>query len=224
MRLIFLTGFGEDAFIFDRLHPLLPGDKEFLSLWKLLPDQAMPELNALRFAEDLVRRCHIKPQDVVIGHSTGGWVALLIKQLVQCSVVQISSWTDVRKVVAPVSNRRLLYFLAQTPLIFNHAVLRWLLKTAYRNKPSAPVFQRVFTRLIEGNRQNRTNQLRLIFNPVPKPITTKPDLVIHARKDPIVRFPDGQVQEVPGDHFSLYTFPAEVAKPIHKFLKTLTSR
>ena len=224
MRLIFLTGFGEEAFIFDRLHPLLPGEKEFLSLWELLPDKKMPGLNALDFAEDLVRRYQITPQDVVIGHSTGGWVALLIKQLVQCPVVQISSWTDVRNVIVPVSNRRLLYFLAQTALIFNPATLRWLLKSTYRNKPSAPVFQRIFTRLIEGNRHNRTNQLRLIFNPVPNPITTKPDLVIHARKDPIVRFPEGPVQEVPGDHFSLYTFPIDVAQPINKFLKTRTTR
>jgi acetyl esterase/lipase len=221
MRLIFIPGFGEDEVIFDNLHPLLSGEKEFLSLWKLCPDQKMPELNVTLLAKDIVHRYNISQHDVVIGHSAGGWVALYIKQLVQCAIVQISSWTDVRKVVKPISNRHLLYRLAKTQLLFNHTVLQWLLKTKYRHQPSAEIFRRIFIRLIEGNRDNRVNQLRLIFNPVKEGIIVNPDLRIHARKDPIVRFPDGPAHEVPGDHFSLYTYPERVAQPIHELLKTL---
>jgi pimeloyl-ACP methyl ester carboxylesterase len=223
MRLFFITGFGEDENIFDHLHPLLPGEKEFISLWKVLPNKKVPALNVTLVAKDLVSRYGITSQDVVIGHSAGGWIALHIKQFVQCPIVQIASWTDGRKVVKPLPvNHRLLYFLANTPLFFNNAALRWQLKTNYQNNPSADIFRRIFIRLKEGNKENRVNQLRVIFNPVAEPISAQPDLRIHARKDPVVRFPDETTAEVPGDHFSLYTHPEAVATPIQQFLKPIS--
>lgn len=220
MRLIFIPGFGEDEFIFDHLHPLLPGEnKLFLNLWKDLPDSRHTELNAAFFANELIQQYGITTKDVVIGHSLGGWIAFFIKQQVHCPIVQIASWTDRSKVVTPIPNRHLIFFFARTGLYFNSLVLRRTLKKFYQNKPSAVVFEKVFTRLIKGNKANVVNQLRLIYNPVKEPVTATPDLRIHARKDPIVRFPDGPVHEVPGDHFTLYTYPETVAKPINQFLQ-----
>lgn len=221
MRLLFIPGFGEDESIFDKLYPLLQGEKVLLSLWKELPNQSSRQLNVAGFAKELMQQYGITQKDVVIGHSTGGWVALFIKQFLNCPLVQISSWTDPKKVVSPVANRHLVYFLAKTGFFFNKPVQQWLLQHNYRGKPSAPVFRNIFTNLITGNKENVVNQLRLILAPVQERITVHPDVVIHAKADTIVRFPDGTVNEVPGDHFALYTHPDLVAKPINQFLTSL---
>jgi hypothetical protein len=73
--------------------------------------------------------------------------------------------------------------------------------------------------MTQGNKRNVVNQLRLILNPVAEPATALPDVVIHAKADQVVGFPDGSVCEVPGDHFCLYTHPEAVAEPITAFLK-----
>lgn len=214
MRIIFIPGFGEDEFIFDNIQDRLPGEKLFLNLWRLLPNAPDRNLNAMNFAKLLVERYNITPADVVIGHSTGGWVALHIKNIVGCPVVQISSWTDKRKVIVPTSNRHLIYFAAKTGLYLNRFVMRQSIKKFYHGKPSKEIFEKIFIRVITGNRANAVNQLRLIFNPYPKELSALPDLRIHAKKDSIVRFPDENVNEVGGDHFSLYTYPEQVYPPI----------
>lgn len=216
MRLIFIPGFGEDPFIFDRIQAELPGDKLFLSLWDLLPDRPVRALNVSTFAQELVERYHITRTDLLIGHSTGGWVALHVKQLVGCPIIQLASWTDGRKVVAPIPNRHLVYFAAGSGMYLNRSVMQYLVKNYYHDKPSLPVFERVFGRLISGSRACAVNQLRLIFNPPTAPVSVTPDLRIHARADRIIRFPDGPVYEVPGDHFSLYTYPDEVLAGIRQ--------
>ncbi len=224
MRLFFISGFGEDEFIFDQIVPHIPGEKVFLNPWLLVGNQHRPDLTALSYARELTGRFGITRRDVVIGHSTGGWVALHIKHLVGCSIIQIASWTDPRKVIAPVSNPRLIYWFVGKGLYFTPFTLRLLVWLGYRNKPSCQVFSAVFRRLVEGNRANVVNQLRLIFNPVGERVTAEPDLRIHARADTIIRYPDGSVVEVPGDHFSLYTHPEKVYQPIVAFLRELASR
>lgn len=219
MRLLFIAGFGEEDFIFDHLHPLLPGKKLFLNFWNLLPDTDRPHWNVALFVEDLIRQFQITAHDVVIGHSTGGWVAMFIKQQVGCRVVQLASWTDLRKLALPPISRRLLFWLVRRGLYFHPVVLRWVLKRHYQGKPSASVFKKVFTRLMRGNKENIVNQLRLIWNEPSVRLTATPDLRIHARGDILVRFPDEQVQEVLGDHFSLYTYPSAVAAPILSLLE-----
>lgn len=221
MRTLLIPGFGEDEFIFDNIQSHLPEDKRILSLWRLLPNYPVLGLNVSVFAHELVDRFQITEQDLLIGHSTGGWVALHIKQLVNCPVIQIASWTDGRKVVAPVANRQLIYLAARSGLYLNQYVLGYLLKSYYHNKPSRDVFTRVFQRLISGNRANAINQLRLIFNSYPTPVTVEPNLRIHAKADRVILFPDGIVQEVPGDHFSVYTYPKEVVTAISQYVETL---
>ena len=97
MRLILIPGFGEDETIFDKIQDKLPGEKLFLSLWHLLPNKSVKSLNAAVFAKELIERYQINKTDLIIGHSTGGWIALHIKNLVGCRIVQIASWTDRNK-------------------------------------------------------------------------------------------------------------------------------
>lgn len=222
MRLIFIPGFGEETSIFDQLHPHLPGEKVFVNNWKLLPDKTMQGLNVLQYARELVEQFNIKKEDVVIGHSMGGWIAWHIKHLVNCTVVQISSWTDPAKVVTPTRNLPLIFWSTRKRIVLNRFVKELITWKNYRGKPSKGVYKAVFENMIQGNKENVNNQFRLIFNPVRVKPTVRPDLRIHARPDRIVRFPDEPTYEVPGDHFSIYTYPEQVYPPILDLIKKIS--
>lgn len=222
MRVIFIPGFGENETIFNKIAPELPGEKLFLSFWKLLPNKSIKNLQVTLFAKELIKEFTITKNDLIIGHSAGGWVALHIKNIIGCPIVQIASWWDEKKVVTFTTNRHLVYFAAKWGLYFNQFILRHIMKKYYKGKPSQAIFEAVFIRLITGNRANVVNQLRLIFNLYPVKLSVKPDLSIHAKGDTIIRFPDGAVYEVAGDHFSLYTYPEQVYPPILNFIHHAT--
>lgn len=221
MRIILIPGLGEDEFIFEKIQDKLPGEIVLLSLWKLLPNKNVTSLNVVVFARELIERFQISKADLIIGHSTGGWVAIHIKNSVGCPIVQIASWTDGSKVIVPTTNRHLIYFAAKTGLFLNDYMLRRTVKKYYRNKPSREIFKKVFTRLMKGNRANVVNQLRLDFNPYPGKLYVQPDLRIHAKKDRVVRFPSEPTHEVEGDHFSLYTYPEQVYPPILSLINSI---
>ena len=90
---------------------------------------------------------------------------------------------------------------------------------SYKGKPSRQIYEETFDRMMAGNKENIINQLRLIFTPVPERPIVQPDLRIHALADPLVRPPREPFVEVPGDHFTLYTYPEAVYEPISNFLK-----
>ena len=201
MRLFFIPGFGEDETIFEKIQDHLPCEKVFLNHWRLVGDGDRPELNVLSYARELVDRFNITKNDVVIGHSMGGWIALYIKHLVHCPIIQIASWTETKKVATPVTNRRLVFWLTKRGLYLNRIVKSVVLWRDYKGKSSASLFDSIFEQLIRGNKYCVMNQLRVIFNPVEESITEVPDLRIHARADRIIRFPDQPACEVPGDHY-----------------------
>ena len=223
MRLIFIPGFGETPRIFNRIAPSLPGEKLFIDNQALLGGKPMPDITAIRYAQLLVDNQHISREDVVIGHSMGGWVAHAIKHLTGCSVVQIASWTDPGKVVLPIKNPEVIYWLVRNGLYLNRVnkqLFSWL---NYRNKPSAQIFNEVFEQLIDSPHNYVINQLRVILNPPELAITTQPEVRIHSENDSIIRFPSHTAVRVPGDHFNLITHPENVIAPIQAFLKTIRS-
>lgn len=219
MRLFFIPGFGEDPSIFDKIHPHIPGDKVLIKNWELIGDQPRPALTALQYARELVEEFGITQDDVVIGHSMGGWIAFHIKHLVHCPIVQIASWTNDRKVARFTANLPLVYWMVKKGLYFNRLVKYLLVHRKYRNRPSEGILGQVFDRLRKGNKDNVVNQLRIVFTPTDKNITEQPDLRIHARADRIIYFPDDPCLEVEGDHFTLYTHPEQVYRPILAFME-----
>lgn len=224
MRIFFIPGFGEEAWIFDKISPHIPGEKVFIDNWQSIGERQRADITALAFASELVVRYGITSEDLVIGHSMGGWIAYHIKHMLQCPIVQIASWTDERKVVKLMPNQALMDWCVKRGLIFNRLVLRYLLRKSYKGKASAEVFKPVFERLIEGPRENVVNQLRVVNSTAPDDLTVAPDLRIHARRDPIIRFPDQPALEVPGDHFTLWTHPESVYLPIVSFVKGLATK
>lgn len=221
MRIFFIPGLGEEPFIFDKIQAAIPGEKVFIDNWKLLARLPEKDLTAWVYAKYLVEHFKINKEDVVIGHSLGGWVAVFIKQLVQCRIIQIASWTDMKKVMKPAPSRQLLYWMAKRGWGLNSFIRNILVMAKYKNSASKEIFTTVFEKLRTGNKEIVAKQLMVVYNPVKQPVTIIPDLRIHNKTDQIVRPPDEPYSEVPGDHFTLYTYPETVYKPIVKFLKQL---
>lgn len=218
MRIFFIPGFGEDVSIFDKIQVSVPGEKVFIDNWSLLRELNQKGLTVLVYAKYITERFQIKKEDVVIGHSMGGWIALYIKQLSQCRIVQIASWTDRRKIIMVPIERHFIYWAAKQGIGFYPWVLHFLIWLHYKNKPSGEIFARIFERLKKGNKETVVKQLKVIFHPEKVPVTVTADLRIHAKADHIVKPPDQNFHPVPGDHFTLYTYPETVYEPILKFL------
>lgn len=72
MRIFFIPGFGEEAWIFDKISPHIPGEKIFIDNWQSIGERHRAGLTALAFAGELVERHRITSDDLVIGHSMGG--------------------------------------------------------------------------------------------------------------------------------------------------------
>jgi hypothetical protein len=221
MRIIFIHGFGENEAIFDKIAPFITGEHLFLNVWELVGDIPRTNLNVLNFAESLVEKYSITQDDVIIGHSMGGWIAYHIKHFTGSPIVQIASWTDTDRPYSPIKNAKVVYWLVRNGFLFNNVVKKYLIKTAYEGKPSRELYEEIFDHMIHGNKENIINQLRLILIPVPEKITVKPDLRIHAKADAVVRVPRESFHEVPGDHFTLQTHPDTVYEPIVGFLQNL---
>jgi pimeloyl-ACP methyl ester carboxylesterase len=220
MRLFFIPGFGEETSIFNKIKPYIQGEKIFIENWTELYNVAEQGLTVAEYAVFLIEKYKITEEDVVVGHSMGGWVALQIKQLTDCRVVQLSSWTDGRKVVTIPINRRFMFWLAKRGIGFYPFIRDVLIWLFYKNRPSRKIFKAIFNRIRLGDKRIVVKQLMVIFNPLKSPITVMPDLRIHAKGDHIINPPDERYVLVPGDHFSLYTYPETVYSAIHVFLNT----
>jgi pimeloyl-ACP methyl ester carboxylesterase len=95
-RLLLLPGYLEDTTVFDTLRPLLPA-QSVLAI-ELEPEFAQwrptGAANAVTFARHLARRYGIGPDDMLIGHSMGGWLAAHLKAQTGATAVLLSSFTD----------------------------------------------------------------------------------------------------------------------------------
>jgi Alpha/beta hydrolase family len=218
MRILFIHGFGENESIFDQIAPHISGEHIFLNAWTLLGNTPRPTVDALVFAKEIVQKYVITPQDVVIGHSMGGWIAYHVKHVAGCSIVQIGAWTDANRVILPISNIRIVHWAVRNGLFFNRFIRERFVAIGYKNKPSEGIYRETFDRLIEGNKENTINQLRVVLTPVTEKIAVTPDLRIHARRDLVIRPPRQPFYEVVGDHFTLCTHPEAVYEPIVAFL------
>lgn len=220
-RIIFIHGFGENAHIFDKIAPHLPAkEKIFVDNWAALGNEKKADLNVLVYAQELVNQYHITERDVIIGHSMGGWIAYHIKHLTGCKIVQIASWTNQKKVIMPIKNRKMVYLLTKMGLVFNYFTQKYVVHRHYKGKDSEYILTDTVKRLRKGDKDNVNNQLRVVLALVNQQISVTPDMRFHAKADTIVRCPDEAYIEVPGDHFTLYTQPEAIYLPILQWFST----
>lgn len=220
MRIFFIPGLGEEKWIFDKIAPYINGEKVFIDNFILLNEVHQPGLNILHYADLLIEKFAITKADVVIGHSLGGWVAFYIKFRIDCPIIQIASFTDVKKAFKP-ANRHVIYWLAKNGIGLNEFVLKMILFFGYRNEPSKDVVKAVFKKMMTCDKNVLVKQLQIIYNPLPEKNTCLPEVRMHARRDHLVLPPDESFFETPGDHFALYTYPTIVYNEINRFLQTL---
>lgn len=216
-RLLLLPGYLEDSTIFNTLRPLLPPAAEVLAI-ELEPELARwrpaGAANVVTFARYLAQRYHIGPQDVLIGHSMGGWIAAHLKAQTGATAVLLSSFTDQRKVVARARNPLLLALYAWSGL----GRSRWLrarAKRDYRFEESRALFGQLADGMARHSRRYVHRQLQVLFAPVP-PLLVQPELRVHALADDVVRPPDEPFVVIPGDHFAHYYYPELVAEAIRE--------
>lgn len=219
MRLIYIHGYVEDPTIFDQLAPLLPNEdvlrlnlQDEFARWN--PDDRT--INVSTLATYLAEAHQIGPTDVVVGHSMGGWIAVNLKAQTGCGALQISSYTDPRKIVTVTRNVALLRWLVRVGLVQSKAFARYALKK-YPFEQSRALHRQLIQTMCAQPRRYIYQQLRVLLAPPIVP-PAPPDLRIHTRTDNVLRPPDEPYHETPGDHFNLVFHPDEVATPILTYL------
>ncbi len=221
MRYITIPGFGEEPWMFDRITDELEGELLSLNHYDVLGQERRGRYSLLMAAEEFVQKYDIGADDVIIGHSMGGWIGLGIKQLTGCRLVQIGSWTDPRKVLLPSRNKRLVFWVVRRRLYFTALSQRLVIGLFYRKRPSKAAFHRLFSHLRASHPEYIVNQLKLVLTPADRDPEVTPDLRIHSLKDHIVRPPEEPYALVPGDHFALWTYPRQVKEALGDWLRKL---
>ncbi|CCG98765.1 hypothetical protein FAES_0754 [Fibrella aestuarina BUZ 2] len=219
MRLIYIHGYVEDPGIFDQLAPLLPGEdvlklnlRDEFARW----NPADRGVNVSSLAAYLAGTYQIDPADVVIGHSMGGWIAVNLKAQTGCGAVQISSYTDPRKIVTVTRNIALLRWLVRIGLVQSLRFARYAL-SKYPFEQSRALHRQLIDAMRAQPRRYIYQQLRVLLAPPDVP-PAMPDVRIHTRPDNVLRAPDEPYYETSGDHFNLVFHPDEVAAPILTYL------
>ncbi len=218
-RLLLLHGYTEAGAIFDTLRPLLPPAAEVvvpeleaeLARWP-----ASAPLTVATVARHLAARYHIGPHDVLIGHSMGGWLAAHIKEQTGATAILLSGFTDQAKIVSAIRTPWLLGLAARSGLLHSR-LAGWHSRRRYQFDESRALHTQLVARTPHLGRRYVQQQLQLLFAPVP-PLTTAPELRLHARRDHIIRPPDEPYTELPGDHFAHYYYPQLVVEAIRPFL------
>jgi pimeloyl-ACP methyl ester carboxylesterase len=220
-RLFLLHGYVEDSTIFDPLRPLLTAAARQAIVDVELENtfgkwQPRGPVNAATLAQHLIDIYDITTQDVIIGHSMGGWIATHIKQLAGCPVILLGSFTDQRKIVSKMRSPFLLGLIVKTGLMQSN-YMRRRVKQAYRRDESRALHAQLADSMVRMPRRYVHQQLQVLFAPAP-PLTVQPELRLHARHDNIIRPPDEPYVELPGDHFAHYYYPQLAAQEINRVL------
>lgn len=219
-RIFLIHGYVEDSTIFDNLVPLLPSANyvrinlaDEFGRW-----QPTGPVNVRWLAQYLTDHYSITADDVVIGHSMGGWTAIHIKQVSGAAAVQLASFTNQRKILFPTDNLTVLRLLLRSGVTQSRSLNNFF-KKKYPFAESRELYNRLIDESMRMPRRYVWQQIQILFAKVP-PLTVQPDLRIHARPDNIVAPPDEAFVEVPGDHFSLFFHPELVAAPIRTLLSS----
>lgn len=217
-RIFLIHGYVEDPTIFDKLVPLLPPTDcvrinlaDEFGRW-----QPTGPINVQLLAQYLTNHYSITAEDVVIGHSMGGWTAIHIKQVSGAAAVQLASFTNQKKILFPTDSLTILRLLVGSGVTQSRALNNYF-KKQYPFAESRELYNHLIDGSMRMTRRYIWQQIQTLFAKVP-PLTVQPNLRIHARRDTIVGIPDEAFVEVPGDHFSLFFHPELVAAPIRTLL------
>lgn len=230
-RLVLLPGFGEDERIFRNIIPYFSDFQiEIVNYQNILPQFTRYNVRLERFIRKLVQVYGITKDDILIGHSMGGYLAHHVRQMVGCEACLHSSFVHPSKINFLVNNQFLVQWTIQNGL-FQWDVFKLISNWRYLNKPSAQEVQHAVDLLNEYGSLDLLKLTLLFFKRKRRFMNwlrstpdyeLVPSLIIHPDKDKIVAAPDEEHFTVEGDHFSIATHPEQSAKILRNWLNQIT--
>lgn len=218
-KIFLLPGFGENEKCFRNLRP-------FLKNFELVDVDYRPSLKKLDLwntkpsglAKVLIDNYQIQPNDLLVGHSMGGYFSHNISILNGNRTCLIGSFTDTNKIIRFTQNQLINHFVTGSGLIKTN-LMRDYIQSRTR---SAAIKKEMLS--IHNNFHSFTNDAMLkmsilSFGEDLPPAQVEP-FHIHAMDDTVVRPPSAPFEKVRGGHFSIVFHPDEVYEKMENgFLK-----
>lgn len=219
-RIILLPGFGENCSIYDQLIPHLQ-DFELVHVeyTDVLNQVSFFNYSGIEIVKVIIDHYNIQPEDKIIGHSTGGYFAFLIREIMHNEICMIAGFSDVTKVVPPLP-----YSWFSTPFLgitgfYKTPLARKYILDKIKGKPIAAPMKRAMLQM-KGYSNLDLFKLTMVLTYDEKPISILDQpLRIHAQDDKLVRLPDEPYIEVKGGHFPLLLDVEGTLHAMSSFLK-----
>ncbi len=226
-RIILLPGFGEDKRIFRNIMPHLSEYNTLIvDYQQYLSDYSPRSIRLEKFVRKLILIYKITTDDILIGHSMGGYLAHHIRQRVGCSICLHSSFVHPDKIKLLVKNLPIVKWTVKNGL-FQSELFKSLSHWKYKSKPSLQEINHV-SDLLEDMGAVNVLKLVLLFYKRKRRFMNwlrsqpdyqlAPNLIIHPERDNIVANPDENHMVVSGDHFSIATHPLETVQLLKDWL------
>lgn len=226
-RIVLLPGFGEDKRIFRKIAPYL-SNYELLHIdYRSVLDRFTPEdIEMKYFIEALRQQYSITKDDILIGHSLGGFIAHQFRQLLGCDNCLIASFTNPKKIKLPYNYRKLTKWITNNKGLFTSGTFKNIIRLKYHNHPAMPELENSLEVFEQYGKKDIYKLLRLLQPKrksflkwlLPDPIQITPSLILHPIKDSIVAPPDEPHIQLPGNHFSPATQPELVGQHLEQWL------
>jgi hypothetical protein len=221
-KIFFFPGFAEDGLAFEAMKPYFSADYALIIVdyQDILQEVSEKNPHLPSFSAALVTKYAIRQEDILIGHSFGGWAAVNVQKISGSPVVSIGSFTKPHKPkVSIIAFNRLGYWLTKKGMFkwkITHAIARFRYKNTATWGAVAPCIE-VMKRYPDIDLLKITKLIA--HQPAVEP--AHPLLHIHAPKDQTVYPPDVPYIQVHGDHFIQHTHAEEVSKHIWEWVNSL---
>lgn len=218
-RIILIPGFGEDEHCFRNITQYLaPHPYKIINYRTTVDRYSIFNFSLKTFVSQLIVDNDIRPDDLLIGHSLGGFIAYNLRQVLGCEACLIGAFTSPNKVRYPVSSK----WIMNAYVLLGGLKLSIGKKIAMRRRvgmPSLAEASAVYDNFATFKNKTLYNLLQLTYS---QPLANdKPEVLrIHSKADIVVRLPDEPFTEVAGDHFNLLLEHETVGKVLQKWLKT----
>ena len=214
----FLPGFGEDSFVFDDLKKYFPHYQIIDVNYRASLDKiSFATINVGFFCKQLIQEYGITKDDILIGHSMGGYFSFVIREIVLCQIVMLASFSNPNKIVRLVRKQWVNVAMAKMGFLRKTFFQNLLLK-ASKGKYFEQEVEKVIRNLSNFSTAQISKMMKLSFG---KPVQTvlENPLRIHAENDVIVRPPDEPYELCTLGHFCLILETEIIANIVLKGLQ-----
>lgn len=209
-RIVLLPGYGENAErAFRELRPYLPEKQKIhVDFRPVLKKTPLWEMNGAAFAKKLIQHYQIQPDDVLLGHSMGGYFSYHIHLQQGNPTGMLCSFSNPAKVI------HMTPYPVLTPVLAISGISKsdWA-KNYIGQRIKGRNIEKIMLEVMDNFKTFSNEELfKLSLITLEKaPVSPKKVLRIHAKDDRVVRTPDEHYEQVQGGHFCLNLHPEETA-------------